>query len=199
MKIVEVTGKNLEEAITNGLKMLGASRDEIDYEIISQTEQETKVKLTTKEPQQYLYALTNFLLTGLGFRTNITVIKDERGFYINIKTKYSDSLLIGKNGETLWSLQYLLSRLAKRFYSNLKVLVDINGYRIKRNNFLKKKAEAIAHIVLETGREMALDPMTKREERIVSDKLTEIKGIKIYTIGKGGNRNVIIAPNNEPR
>jgi len=196
MKVVEATGKNLEEAITNGSKMLGTVRDETDYEVIAQTEEETKVKMTIKEPRQYLYALTNYMLATGGFRTNITVVKDDQGFYINIKARHADSLLIGKRGETLWSLQYLVSRLAKRFYSNIKILVDVNGYRVRRNNFLKKKAEAVAHVVLETHREMALDSMTKREEKIVMNRLAEIKGIKIYTIGKGVNRNVIIAPAN---
>ncbi|MBA7547055.1 hypothetical protein ES705_39457 [subsurface metagenome] len=67
------------------------------------------------------------------------------------------------------------------------------------NNFLRKKAEAIACIVLQTGREMALDPLTKKEQQIVESKLSEIKGVKIYAIGKGVSKNVIIAPNNESK
>jgi spoIIIJ-associated protein len=194
MKVVEATGKTQEEAIANGLKMLGSVRDEVDQDVVSQTEEETRVKLTIKEPRQYLTALTSYILTACGFKTIITVTKDDQGFYVNIKTRHADSLLIGKRGETLWSLQYLISRLAKRYYSNIRILIDVNGYRIRRNNFLKKKAEAVAHVVLETGREMALDAMTKREEKIVMMRLVEIKGIKIYTIGKGVNRNIVIAP-----
>jgi predicted RNA-binding protein Jag len=64
---------------------------------------------------------------------------------------------------------------------------------MRRNNFLKKKAEAIAHIVLQTGREMALDPLTKKEQQVVENRLAEMKGVKIYTIGKGVSKNVIIA------
>jgi len=197
MKTVEASGKSLTEAITNGIKTFGVKESEVNYEVISQTEEETKIRLTIKEPRQYLCALTDFVLTSIGFRPNILVTKDDRGFYINIKTKYGDSLLIGKTGETLWALQYLLSRLAKRFYPNIKILVDVNSYRQKRNNFLKKKAEAIALIVLQTGKEMAMDPMTKREEQIVVNKLNEIKGVKMYAIGKGANRNIIIAPVDE--
>jgi spoIIIJ-associated protein len=85
----------------------------------------------------------------------------------------------------------------KRFHPNLKILVDVGGYRMRRNNFLRKKAEAIAHIVLQTGREMALDPLTKKEQQIVESKLSEIKGVKVYTIGKGVSKNVIIAPRDE--
>jgi len=199
MKTIEAIGKDLNDAIAQGIKALGVIQDEITYEILSQNETETKVKLTIKEPRQYLQTLTNYVLTSMGFKVGITVNKDEQGFNINIKTRHSDSLLIGKNGENLWALQYIISRLVKRFYSNIKILVDVNSYRQHRNNFLRKKAEAIARIVLQTGREMALDPMTPREERIVANKINELKSVKLYLIGRGGNRTVIIAPADEDK
>lgn len=197
MKVVEASGKDLNEAIENGIKKLSVRQDEVNHEIISQDENETKVKLTIKEPHQHLIALTTFILTSCGFKPMISVTNDDRGLYLNIKTRHTDAILIGKKGETLWSLQYLISRLMKRFHPNLKILVDVGSYRMRRNNFLKKKAEAIARIVLQTGREMALDPLTRREQQIVEAKLSEIKGVKIYSIGKGVSKNVIIAPNDE--
>ncbi|HEC77578.1 MAG TPA: hypothetical protein ENI34_00360 [candidate division WOR-3 bacterium] len=197
MKVVEASGKDLNEAIENGLKTLRVRREEVDYEVISQTEEETVVKLTIKEAKKHLQELTNFILTSCGFKPNISITKDGKGLYLNIKTKHTDAILIGKKGETLWALQYLISRLMKRFHPNLKILVDVGGYRMRRNNFLRKKAEAIARIVLQTGREMALDPLTKKEQQIVESKLAEIKGVKIYTIGKGVSKNVIIAPSDD--
>ncbi|KPJ74177.1 hypothetical protein AMJ52_01565 [candidate division TA06 bacterium DG_78] len=197
MKVVETSGKDLNEAIERGIQELRVRQEEVDHEIMSQDENETKIKLTVKEPRQHLIALTNFMLTSCGFRPTITVTKDDRGLYLNIKTRHTDAILIGKKGETLWSLQYLISRLMKRFHPNLKILVDVGGYRMRRNNFLKKKAEAIARIVLQTGREMALDPLTRREQQVVESTLSAIKGVKLYTIGKGVSKNVIIAPSDE--
>jgi spoIIIJ-associated protein len=199
MKTVEASGRDLNEALEHGIAQLRVRREEVNYEIVSQDDEETKITLTIKEPRQHLYELTNFLLTSCGFKPTITITKDDRGFYVNIKTRHTDAILIGKKGETLWALQYLISRLVKRFYPNLKILVDVSGYRMRRTNFLKKKAEAIARIVLQTGREMALDPLTKREQQIVEHKLSEIKGVKLYTIGKGVSKNVIIAPNDESK
>ena len=198
MKTVEATGKDLNEAIENGLKEMKVRLDEVDYEVLSESDELTTVKLTIKEARQHLQELTTFILTSCGFKPNISITKDEKGLYLNIKTKHTDAILIGKKGETLWALQYLISRLMKRFHPNLKILVDVGGYRNRRNNFLKKKAEAIARIVLQTGREMALDPLTKKEQQIVESKLSEIKGVKIYTIGKGVSKNVIIAPSDDP-
>lgn len=199
MKMVEASGKDINEAIENGIKILKVRKEEIDYEITSQNDEETVVKLTIKEPRQHLHELATFILSSCGFRPNIEITKDDKGLYLNIKTRHTDAILIGRKGETLWSLQYLISRLMKRFHPNLKILVDVGSYRMRRNNFLRKKAEAIACIVLQTGREMALDPLTKKEQQIVETKLSEIKGVKIYTIGKGVSKDVIIAPNNESK
>lgn len=199
MRLTEASGKNLDEAIDSGLKTLKVRQDEVEYELISETEDEVKIKMEVKEPRQHLLEVTKFILESCGFRPNINISKDDKGFYVNIKTRHADAILIGKKGETLWALQYIITRLIKRFHPNLKILVDVSGYRMRRTNFLKKKAEAIARIVLQTGREMALDPLTKREQQIVEGKLSEIKGVKLYSIGKGASKNVIIAPNDEPK
>ena len=199
MRLTEASGKNLDEAIESGLKTLRVRQNEVEYELISEAEDEVKIKMEVKEPRQHLLEVTKFILESCGFRPNINIAKDEKGFYVNIKTRHADAILIGKKGETLWALQYIITRLIKRFHPNLKILVDVSGYRMRRTNFLKKKAEAIARIVLQTGREMALDPLTKREQQIVESKLSEIKGVKLYSIGKGASKNVIIAPNDESK
>lgn len=197
MKSVEASGKDLTEAIENGIAQLRVKKAEVVHEVLSQTEEETTVKVTVKEARDHLHELTSFILASCGFKPNISITKDDKGLYLNIKTRRTDAILIGKKGETLWALQYLISRLMKRFHPNLKILVDVGGYRMRRNNFVKKKAEAVARIVLQTGREMALDPLTKKEQQIVEAKLREIKGVKVYTIGKGVSKNVIIAPIDE--
>jgi spoIIIJ-associated protein len=197
MRLAEASGKDLEEAIENGLKILRVRQEEVEYEILSEEEGEVKIQMEVKEPRQHLLELSRFILESCGFKPNINISKDDKGFYLNIKTRHADAILIGKKGETLWALQYIITRLMKRFHPNLKILVDVSGYRMRRTNFLKKKAEAIARIVLQTGREMALDPLTKREQLIVESKLSEIKGVKLYSIGKGASKNVIIAPNDE--
>ncbi|UCD06756.1 MAG: Jag N-terminal domain-containing protein [candidate division WOR-3 bacterium] len=199
MRVTEASGKNLDEAIESGLKTLRVRQNEVEYELISEAEDEVKIKMEVKEPRQHLLEVTKFILESCGFRPNINIAKDDKGFYVNIKTRHADAILIGKKGETLWALQYIITRLIKRFHPNLKILVDVSGYRMRRTNFLKKKAEAIARIVLQTGREMALDPLTKREQQIVESKLSEIKGVKLYSIGKGASKNVIIAPNDESK
>lgn len=198
MRATEASGTTLDEAIANGLKILKVKQEEVDHEVLSEAENEVKIKMEVKEPRQHLLELTKYILESCGFKPNLSITKDDKGFYLNIKTRHADAILIGKKGETLWALQYIITRLMKRFHPNLKILVDVSGYRMRRTNFLKKKAEAIAQIVLQTGREMALEPLTKREKQIVESRLSEIKGVKLYSIGKGASMNVIIAPSDEP-
>lgn len=73
------------------------------------------------------------------------------------------------------------------------IIIDVGGYKQRRENFLRKKAQAIAKIVSESGREMMFDPLTDKERRIVEQTITEIEGVRCYTIGSGYRKNVIIA------
>jgi predicted RNA-binding protein Jag len=87
MKTAEASGTDLTDAIENGIKILRVRREEVDYEIISETDDATQVKVTIKEPHQHLSELASFILTSCGFKPNITVTKDDKGLYLNIKTK----------------------------------------------------------------------------------------------------------------
>lgn len=130
-----------------------------------------------------------------GVRGKVELKCGEGSYYANIRTRFSDGLLIGRRGETLRALQYLVRAILRRHRPNPpKVMVDVGGYRLRRENFLRKKALAIARIVLETRREMALDPMTDRERGVVEEALTQVPDVRSYTIGTGARKNVIVAP-----
>jgi len=131
-----------------------------------------------------------------GFRARVEWQKRaENDYYLNVRTRRSDGLLIGRAGETLRSLQMVVQSIMQRRRSRLpNIMIDVGGYKHRRENFLKKKAMAIAKIVIETGREMALDPLTDRELKIVEKALDDVKEIRFYTVGSGFRKNVIIAP-----
>jgi len=130
-----------------------------------------------------------------GFRVKLELKPTDDGYYVNIRTRSSDGIIIGKRGETLRSLQYLLKAILKRRHPDFqRITLDVGGYRLRRENFLRKKALAIAKIVLETRREMALDPLTDKERTMVEEVLRPLTGIRSYTIGSGIRKNVIVAP-----
>ncbi|MBD3285652.1 hypothetical protein GF359_04265 [candidate division WOR-3 bacterium] len=143
-----------------------------------------------------LFEVLSKIINLAGFRARVEWRKrGDNDYYINVRTRRSDGLLIGRAGETLRSLQMIVTAILQRRYSRLpSTVVDVGGYKQRRENFLRKKAMAIAKIVLETGREMALDPLTDKERRLVEQALDEKPEIRYYTIGTGYRKNVIIAP-----
>jgi len=93
------------------------------------------------------------------------------------------------------SLQYVVRMIVKKHYPDVPtVTVDVSGYLARRENFLSKKATAVARIVVETRREMALDMLTEKEMETVEHALEAVPGVRVYALGTGMRRNVIIAP-----
>jgi spoIIIJ-associated protein len=136
------------------------------------------------------------IVRHIGIRARIEVERQsDESYYANIKARHSNGLLIGHRGSTLRAIQYLVRLIVKQTYPDVPVVtVDVSGYRVRRENFLRKKATAVARIVRETGREMALDLLTEKEMETVQDALSSMPDIRVYALGTGSRRNVIIAP-----
>jgi spoIIIJ-associated protein len=136
------------------------------------------------------------LVRHIGIRARIEVERQpDSSYYANIKARHSNGLLIGHRGSTLRAIQYLVRLIVKQTYPEVPVVtVDVSGYRVRRENFLRKKATAVARIVRETGREMALDLLTEKEMETVQDALSSMPDVRVYALGTGSRRNVIIAP-----
>jgi predicted RNA-binding protein Jag len=136
------------------------------------------------------------IISLAGFRPRVEWRKrGENEYYANVRTRRWDGLLIGRSGETLRALQLLVQSILQHRHSKMPVvIIDVGGYKQRRENFLIKKTMAITKIVTETGREMMFDPLTDKERKVVEKTLADIDGIRCYTIGTGYRKNVIIAP-----
>jgi spoIIIJ-associated protein len=118
------------------------------------------------------------------------------GRYVNIQLDGKDvAYLVGKHGEVLNAFQYLINVMANRKIGNgVRVTLDGNDYRLRREQTLTKLAESIAEQVLARGEEAVLDALPAFERRIVHRALGEISGIATYSEGEEPNRRVVIAP-----
>jgi|YelNatPaOPRAMG01_1025707.scaffolds.fasta_scaffold00039_127 spoIIIJ-associated protein len=145
---------------------------------------------------EIIHQVVKEFITYLGVKAKIDVKEEKNGYYANIKAKPYAGLLIGKRGANLKALQYLIRLVVKKRVGHfVPLILDVSGYRMRRINFLKKKALAVAKIVLETKKEMALDELTDKEVAIVSETLSQVAGVRFYTIkGTGNKKNVIVAP-----
>ncbi len=118
------------------------------------------------------------------------------GRYATIEIDGKDvAFLVGKHGEVLNAMQYLVNIIAgRRFNNGVRATLDGNDYRHRREEALTKLATNIANEVKSRGEEAVLDALPAFERRIVHKALAEFEGISTYSEGEDPNRRVVIAP-----
>lgn len=127
---------------------------------------------------------------GVGLVTQILDIYGD-----NEEASHELGLLIGRRGETLASLQYLLNVLVSTKYGNDHVFaLDIDQYKRRREQTLVAMAQRIAAEVRETGDVITLEPMSAAERRIIHVTLAEEPGVRTESVGQGQNRQVEVMP-----
>ena len=199
---VETTGKTIEEAILVAVAQLGKSRDKLDIEVLVEPEtslfgliqkKEAKIRATVKldlveKSKEYLEKL--FELMGVEAQAEVTLEDDV--LHAELVGK-KIGVLIGKRGETLDSVRYLLSLYIGKFTDQkIKVVLDSEGYLAKREQALQKLAVSIAHKVKKTRRRVVLEPMNSYERRIIHSALQDDPYVKTVSEGEEPFRKVIV-------
>ena len=130
---------------------------------------------------------------GLDARAHVNELT---GRYVNITVDGPDvSYLVGRRGEVINALQYLLNVIStRRLQNGVRVVLEGNDYRKKRQEVLTKLATQIAEEVAKRGEEAVLDALPAFERRVVHKALSEFPGVVTYSEGEEPNRRVVIAP-----
>ena len=186
------------------LKFLKLKKDKVDVEVIDEGSKglfnligtkPAKVKVTAK-PDSLDDAKT-FLVNVLNsMNINADIDIKEENDIININLKGSKmGLVIGYRGETLDSLQYLVSLVVNKNHENpyKKVVLDAENYRHKREETLIKVAQKTAYKVKKSGRPYKLEPMNPYERRVIHSALQEYTDINTYSEGEEPFRRIIIS------
>ncbi len=149
----------------------------------------------TPEDAAQLGTILKTLAKKSGLDAEITV-GELQGKYINLAIAGREAgFLVGKNGEVLNSLQYLINLVAKQQLANgVRVTLDGNDYRKKRAESLTNLAMKIADKVKERGEEAVLEALPAFERRVIHKALQEIEGVTTYSEGEEPDRRVVIAP-----
>jgi len=130
----------------------------------------------------------------MGVNVNVAVSIIENGILMNVTSESKSGIIIGRRGETLDSIQYLSSIIANRGMEEYnRIMLDSNGYRVKRRKTLEQLAEKIAKNVLRSGRSTTLEPMNPYERRIIHSKIAEIDGVVSHSVGEDPYRKVVVA------
>ncbi|WP_055669985.1 RNA-binding cell elongation regulator Jag/EloR [Desnuesiella massiliensis] len=203
MKIIEMTGKTVEDAVRNAARELNVSEDRLEVQVLEEGSKglfkligakPARVKVILK--RDYINEAKTFLrdvLTAMGIRAEIK-IKEENSV-INISLAGPNmGLVIGYRGETLDSLQYLISLVINKGHETeyKRVILDTENYRLKREETLKRLADKTAYKVKKSGRSFKLEPMNPYERRIIHSALQNHPYINTYSEGEEPFRRVVV-------
>jgi spoIIIJ-associated protein len=208
-----MSGKTVEEAIEVALKELDANREGVEVEILSRGKPgflgigsepaRVRVKkiLSSQGAASLAMDVVNKILAGAGVKT-LTTLRNAHdsqtgGPVIDI-TGDDSGLLIGRRGETLRALQYIVNLVVKNSLpeENLRVVLDIERYRERRHNSLSEMALRVADKVASTGRSISLEPMTAAERRVIHLALADHPRVNTRSSGMGEGRKVTVIPRN---
>ncbi len=221
---LETTGKTVEEATEKGLAQLGLPRDAVDIQVVRQASrgllglggEDAIVRLTvieqpsatpasvpeTASPADASSAGKDALeriLNDMGLRSRVQIQRDlasadDRAFVLNI---VGDDLgiLIGRRGETLRDLEYITRLVVAQVTGHpAKLVVDVEGYRTRRERVLNELAKRMAERVQSNRQPITLEAMPPNERRIVHLALRDHPRVTTQSIGEGEHRRVMILP-----
>ena len=204
MEFIEVRGKTVEEAITNAQIQLGTTSDKIEYEIIEREsngflgligKKEAVIKARKKSNLiDDTYEFLDKMFAAMEMEVKSTIEYNEESRTMNIDFAGEEmGILIGKRGQTLDSLQYLISLVVnKESDSYIKVKVDTEDYRERRKATLENLAKNLSYKVKRTRRPVTLEPMNPYERRIIHSALQNDRYVETHSEGDEPYRKVVI-------
>jgi len=132
-------------------------------------------------------------LSFFGINVDVYATADEDVIELNVPNTYLSNLLIGKNGDTLRSMQFLLrTTLIQKEAELTRVNLDIADYKRRHNDRIADQAEQWAKQVLETGETMNLRPMNPAERRVVHKVLQDYSALSTNSEGEGRERHIVL-------
>lgn len=208
MKKLTFTSKSVEEAVALASQKLSIPAEELVYEILEEPKKgflglgtaDAKIEVsympTVRETTR---SFLETLLENFGLEAEIECEEKENG-ELHYSLQGEDlGVLIGHHGDVLDAIQYLISLVTNRHGDDyVRVTVDIENYREKRENTLRSLARKTAGRVKRTGRSVTFEPMSAYERRIIHSQAQEIEGVTTHSIGTDDHRRVVMSPEGAP-
>ena len=216
MESIEMTGKTVDEALEIALRELDADRGEVEIDVISRGKsgmfgigsEPAKIKVTKLLIESNdidspdIVTVSREVINNLISNMGVNVIcnlrqsdsEDIGGPVFEIEGDDS-GVLIGRKGETLRSLQFLVRYLvSKKTGQRANLSLDVEGYDERRRQSLSNLANRVSQRVVKTGRSIELEPMNARERRVVHMSLSDRDDVFTESSGNGEDRRVVISP-----
>ena len=208
MREIVITAKTVEEAIELGLRELDVDRAEAEIDVISRGKagilgigsEPARVRVTRIDTPSDVVKTTSEVidniisLLGVDVVSTLTQVEREDLGGPVFEIEGDDAgLLIGRRGDTLKALQFLVKYLvSQKLDANVNILVDVEGYQDRRYQSLMSMARRVAQRVADSGRPITLEPMPPNERRIVHIALAAHHRVTTESTGSGSSRQVVV-------
>ncbi|HOK23559.1 MAG TPA: Jag N-terminal domain-containing protein [Candidatus Hydrothermia bacterium] len=195
-RFVDVTGNSIEECIEKAINELGIEKHRLRFIVLNDGIQAKPAKIRVCLKPEEVETIEDVLKKFFGYidiRHELEIIPRDKRYSINVNMK-DPYWLIGKGGQNLDNLEYILNLIIRRKLPDLSVRLDINNFRKRKEEVLKNKALAVVARVKELKKEMRFDPVNEEEWRILRDFLKDIKDIKFYSVKEEDKTILVIAP-----
>ena len=203
MEYMEVSAKTVSDAITEACQKLLVTSEKLDYIVVEEGSSgflgigsrpaviKARVKSSIKDKAK---DFLDSVFEAMGLIVAIDIKYDELDNYMDIDLSGDEmGVLIGKRGQTLDSLQYLVSLVINKESENyIRVKVDTENYRQRRKETLENLAKNIAYKVKRTKRSVSLEPMNPYERRIIHSALQNDKYVATHSEGEEPFRRVVV-------
>ena len=204
MEFIEISAKNVDDAITQATVQLGITSDQLEYEVLDKGStgflgigsKNAVIKARKKfSIDENVVEFLSSIFDAMKMEVEILVAVNEEEHIIEVELKGDDmGILIGKRGQTLDSLQYL-TNLAINKHSDeyYKVKIDTEDYRKRRKETLENLAKNIAYKVKRTKRPVSLEPMNPFERRIIHSALQNDRYVTTHSEGDEPYLHVVVS------
>ena len=204
MDMITVSAKTVDEAITKALIELETTSDKLEYEIVDKGNsgilgfigsKPAIIRARKKETiDDKAIAFLGEVFGAMDMGVNIETAFNQEEKELSINLEGDDmGILIGKRGQTLDSLQYLANRVANKHQSGyVRVKLDTENYRARREETLKHLAKNIAHKVKRNRKPVSLEPMNPYERRIIHSALQSDPYVTTHSEGEEPYRKVVV-------
>ena len=203
MDFIEVSAKTVDDAITEACQKFTVTSDKLEYEVIEEGKsgllgigaKPAVIKVRVKssvEDKAKDFLKDVFAAMNLTVVVDVKYNEDESTMDVDLSGDEM-GILIGKRGQTLDSLQYLVSLVVNKDTENyIRVKVDTENYRKRRKDTLENLAKNISYKVKRTKRPVSLEPMNPYERRIIHSALQNDKYVTTYSEGDEPFRHVVV-------
>ncbi|WP_320045672.1 RNA-binding cell elongation regulator Jag/EloR [uncultured Ilyobacter sp.] len=195
--VVEIKAMTKEEAIQRALKICEAKIEQV-------VKVEEKIKSKSflgffkkeglfeieikKEAESEVIKKAQEILDYMGLNLQMEILKSSDHFVLLNLYGEDNGIIIGKKGKTLNSFEYLLNSLVK----NMKVEVDVEGFKEKRANTLRDLARKMSEKALKSDKAIRLNPMPPRERKIIHEIVNKYEDLDTYSEGRDPKRYIVI-------